>query len=308
MTGDHRDKTRNLCAKIKNTFRKIINMNLVEFIYKNKSYMGYTDGCNSDIIHVFQTEQRFCTILKECYNKDLTLLETLQQFVTKPFFINALDEQLTWQIPALPEDLTSVHVFGFGYTHKNRALKSSGPECFYKGDGFTLFPHNVAIKMPKEAKSVSEEAELIALYYIEKNSNPILIGYAMGNDLSDPVLRRMDATQFANSKLRPSAIGAELCLKPLPIKFNGKISIQRANKIVWYASYNTGISQLLYSVETLTRLFVKMAKPIPDHFYYVFLGADNHSFANHFTIENEDIICIESESFVLALCNRVILT
>jgi hypothetical protein len=284
-------------------------MNIVEFLYKNKAYLGYTDFHNPDLIHIFQTTDTFCTILKECFKKNDNILEKLYSLSSKPFLLNTLNEPLTWLVPALLEELTSVHVFGFGYTHKNRALNDiqpTLPERFYKGDGATLYAHNACITMPKDTHSVGEEAELVALYFIKKEGDPTLIGYAMGNDLSDPIMRRMDAKQFASSKLRPSAIGAELCLGFLPSVFKGGVSIKRNGQTVWGANYSTGTSKLLYNMEVITQLFVEMAAPIPGNLYYVFLGADKHSFADNFMIKSADTVCIEAESFVFPLSNQVV--
>ncbi len=283
-------------------------MNIVEFLYKNKTHFGYTDRNNPDLIHVFQTADKFCDVLRECFKKNDTILKTLYSLPSKLFLLNRVDEPLIWLVPALLEELSSVHVFGFGYTHKNRALndlQATFPERFYKGDGSTLYAHNACIIMPEDTHSVGEEAELVALYFIGKKGNPTLIGYAMGNDISDPMMRRMDAKQFAASKLRPSAIGAELCLGALPNIFKGCVSIKRNDETVWSADYSTGTSQLLYSMEVITQLFVEMAAPIPGNLYYVFLGADKHSFADNFTVKSGDIVCITSETFVFPLSNQV---
>lgn len=285
-------------------------MNIVEFLYKNKAYLGYTDLQNRDLIHVFQTQARFCDILQECFRRNDDILETLRSFSSKPFLLNSVDGSLIWLVPALLEPLTSVHVFGFGYTHKNRAMNefpAAFPEHFYKGNGFTLFAHNTCITMPKDSHSVSEEAELVAVYFIGEKGSPHLIGYAMGNDLSDPLMRRQNTKQFAVSKLRPSAIGPELCLGALPNTFKGCVSIKRNGKSVWSANYSTGTSQFLYSMDTITNLFMEIATPIPGNLYYVFLGADKHSFADNFSIESADTVCINSETFTLPLSNQVVM-
>lgn len=285
-------------------------MNIVEFLHENKTYLGYTDLKSPDLIHAFQTQAKFCDILQECFRKNDDILETLSSLSSKPFLLNSIDEPLTWLVPALLEELTSVHVFGFGYTHKNRILnelQSTLPERFYKGDGSTLFAHNTRITMPKDAHSVGEEAELVAVYFIGKEGSPHLIGYAMGNDLSDPLMRRQNTKQFAASKLRPSAIGPELCLGVLPNTFKGHVSIHRNGNSVWNAHYSTGTSQLLYSMEVITHFFMEMAAPIPGNLYYVFLGADKHSFADNFFIESADTICINSKTFALPLSNQVVM-
>lgn len=309
-------------------------MNIVEFLYENKYYLGYTDFDNPGLIHVLQTGNRFCDILRNCFQKNDNIVKTLYSFPKKTILLNTLNESLTWLVPALSEELTLAHVFGFGYTHKNRNLNKKhvtythsdlilgeeaqptkptakarrvSPERFYKGDGSTLFAHNACIRMPENVHSVSEEAELVALFFIEKKAKPTLIGYTMGNDLSDPILRRMDRSQFAASKLRPSAIGAELCLGALPSTVTGTVSIKRNDEIVWSANYSTGTSQLLYSLETITRLFIEMAAPIVGNLYYVFLGADKHSFADNFTLKSADTVCIKSDAFVFPLSNQVII-
>lgn len=285
-------------------------MNIVEFLYKNKTHFGYTDLKNIDIIHVFQTEAKFCDILNECFTTNNNILATMHSLPSKPFAFNTVDEPFTWLVPALLEELTSVHVFGFGYTHKNRAMNEVQnllPERFYKGDGSTLFAHNACILFPKDTKSIGEEAELVALYFIGREGYPHFIGYAMGNDLSDPLMRRMDAKKFAVSKLRPSAIGVELCIGSLPSVFKGQVSIVRNGQSVWSTNYSTGTSHLLYSMEVLTRFFVEMAAPIPGNLYYVFLGADKHSFADNFIIQSADMVCITAETFAFPLSNQVII-
>lgn len=299
------------CEDSRSMLRKTnAKMNIIEFLYKDKSYLGYTDLKDPHLIHVFQTQSKFCDILQECFRINDDLLETLHSLSSKPFLLNNVDEPLIWRVPALLEELTSVHVFGFGYTHKNRILNelhSTLPERFYKGNGFTLFAHNTRITMPKDAHSVGEEAELVVIYFIGKEGSPHLIGYAMGNDLSDPLMRRQNAKQFSASKLRPSAIGPELCLGALPKIFKGHVSIKRNGKSVWSARYSTGTTQLLYSMDVITHLFMEMAAPIPGNLYYVFLGADKHSFADNFFIESEDTICINSETFTLPLSNQVVM-
>ncbi len=285
-------------------------MNIVEFLYKNKTFLGYIDLKNSAIIHVFQTQAKFCAILQECFRRNDNVLETLHSLPRKLFFLNDVDEPLTWLVPALLESLTAVHVFGFGYTHKTRAVSDSQstlPERFYKGDGSTLFAHNTRITMPKNAHSVGEEAELVAFYFIGAEGYPYLIGYALGNDLSDPLMRRQNTNQFSASKLRPSSIGPELCLGALPSVVKGRVSINRNGKSVWSALYNTGTSQFLYSMEAITQFFVEIANPIPGNLYYVFLGADKNSFADNFTIKSEDTVCITAETFSFPLSNQVIL-
>jgi hypothetical protein len=285
-------------------------MNIVEFMYKNKYHVGYIDVDTPHQIHIFQTTHRFFDILRDCFSNNRNLFKALYSFASKPFLLNTVDEPLIWLVPALPQELTSVQVFGFGYTHKSRTVNDNEsvlPERFYKGNGSTLYAHTAPIIMPKNTHSISEEAEWVALYFIKKNGDPILIGYTLGNDLSDPILRRMDATQFAASKLRPSAIGAELRLAALPKVSKGKICITRHGQSVWKANYSTGTSQLLYSIEVITQLFVEMAAPIPGNLYYVFLGADKHSFADNFTLNSADTICINSDSFVFPLSNQVIM-
>lgn len=300
----------------KNQMRRVriqeyrVTMNIVEFFYKNKVYLGYTDLKDPDLIHVFQTQAKFCDIVQECLKKNGDILEILHSSSSKPFLLNKIDEPLLWLVPALLEAFTSVHVFGFGYTHKNRSLSqlpTTVPELFYKGDGTTLFAHNTRITMPKTAYSVGEEAELVAVYFMGEEGHPYLIGYALGNDLSDPLMRRQNISQFAASKLRPSAIGAELCLGTLPSVFKGRVSISRNGKSVWSAHYKTGISQFLYSMDAIMDFFMEMATPIPGNLYYIFLGADKHSFADNFTIHSNDTVCITAQAFTFPLSNQIIL-
>ncbi len=283
-------------------------MKIVEFLYDNKSHMGYTDFRNPGCIQVFQTHHAFRDILNDCFKKENVLLDSLRCMSTKPFFLNDLKAPIRWLVPALSGDLSTAHVFGFGYTHKNRNLKkkqATQPERFYKGDGSTLFPHNEPIIIPKDAKSVGEEAELVVLFHIKKRRELEIVGYAMGNDLSDPLMRRMNAQHFAASKLRPSAIGAELCVNPLPSVFKGSVSILRNGRRIWQANYSTGTSRFLYSMETLGLEFMEMADPIPGHIYYVFLGADKHSFSQSVLLENKDTVCIDSGLFVFPLINQL---
>lgn len=284
-------------------------MKVVEFLYEDKVFVGFFDDINCHIIHVLKTPHTLYSMIRYCFDNNIVLLDFLQTLPVTHFLLDALETPPIWLVPALPDDLRLAHVSGLGYTHKNRKATRalSQPEQFYKGDGSTLFAHNAQIPMPEDAYSVSEEAEMVILYYRGKQGKSHQIGYTFGNDLSDPLLRRQNPDNFAASKLRPSSIGAELQLSVPPKELQGQITIKRDNNTIWHSRFITGTNYLFYSLEHLTTLLEQVAHSSPGDISYVFLGADRYSFQDNVEIINDDVIHIESGSFNLPLSNQIII-
>ena len=108
----------------------------------------------------------------------------------------------------------SMKMFKLGLDGGKPAPGATGvqPEWFYKGDGSTLAPPGGDLVSPSFALDGGEEPEIVGLYVVDHDGQPVRVGFALGNEFSDHVIERQNYLYLAHSKLqagelRPRAAG-----------------------------------------------------------------------------------------------------
>jgi len=84
------------------------------------------------------------------------------------------------------------------------------PEWFYKGNGFNLKGHKENLILPDFSLDGGEEPEVVGCYFIDKDRNPVRVGFSLGNEFSDHETEQINYLYLAHSKLRNCSIGPSL--------------------------------------------------------------------------------------------------
>ena len=128
----------------------------------------------------------------------------------------------------------SMKMFKLGLDGGKPAPGATGvqPEWFYKGDGSTLVAPGGDLVSPSFALDGGEEPEIVGLYVIDDDGQPVRLGFALGNEFSDHVMERQNYLYLAHSKLRPASVGPELLVGDLPADVRGVSRIRRGKEIV----------------------------------------------------------------------------
>jgi hypothetical protein len=202
----------------------------------------------------------------------------------------------------------SMKMFKLGIEGGKPAPGASGvqPEWFYKGDGSTLVAPGGDLVSPSFALDGGEEPEIVGLYIIDDNGQPVRVGFALGNEFSDHVTERQNYLYLAHSKLRPSSVGPELLVGEAPADVRGASRIRRGKEIVWEKPFVSGEQNMSHSLANLEAHHFKYAlfrQPGDVHIH--FFGTATLSFADGFRAEKGDVFEIESEAFGLPLRNRL---
>jgi len=180
------------------------------------------------------------------------------------------------------------------------------PEWFYKGDGSTLVPPGGDLVSPSFALDGGEEPEIVGLYVIDDDGQPVRLGFALGNEFSDHVMERQNYLYLAHSKLRAASVGPELLVGDLPADVRGASRIRRGKEIVWEKPFASGEHNMSHTIANLEAHHFKYAQfRQPGDVHVHFFGTATLSFADGFRAEKGDVFEIESEPFGLPLRNRL---
>lgn len=184
--------------------------------------------------------------------------------------------------------------------------KGVQPEWFYKGDGSTLVAPGGDLQSPSFALDGGEEPEIVGLYVIDDDGQPVRLGFALGNEFSDHAMERQNYLYIAHSKLRPASVGPELLVGDLPADVRGVSRIRRAKEIVWERPFASGEHNMSHAIANLEAHHFKYAQfRQPGDVHVHFFGTATLSFADGFRAEKGDVFEIESEPFGLPLRNRL---
>jgi len=239
------------------------------------------------------------------------------------------------QIPVAPTDLSHCHVSGVGLTHSSSVLigsKSNNltdvervhlagleqgkpnkmqlgarPAWFYKGNGNLLRPTGEILDIPLLAKGVGEEAELVAIYIIDKNRVPRRVGFSLGNEFSDHLLEKENLYYLPQAKMLNCSVGAEIFPGELPNNMKGKIEIlNKEEELTWGVDIETGWSKLIHSLENIENYaFQNAIFCMPGDVHYLFLGSDKLSFSDGVVLNDGDQIKIYGNLFSFPLVNKI---
>lgn len=228
---------------------------------------------------------------------------------------NNLD-RFKFSIPLFNKNSLLKFVSGVGKTHLLRTNNKSDQdelknnlnqvEWFYKGNGTILNPTNSILKLPRFSNSITEEAEIVMIYLIDKKKKLHRIGYSLGNECTDPNYDKKNLNYFNQNKLRNCSIGADIILDSLPDNIKLNVKIQRNENTIWEQNLETGRKNMLFSLENIENTVFKHEQFLyPGMIHYLFLGSPMTSFSSGILIKNNDIISISSEPFLFTLSNKV---
>ncbi|HWI87087.1 MAG TPA: AraD1 family protein [Sphingomonas sp.] len=180
------------------------------------------------------------------------------------------------------------------------------PEWFYKGDGSTLVGTDAPLVSPAFALDAGEEPEIAGIYLIDRDGNPVRLGFALGNEFSDHVTERGNYLWLAHSKLRQAALGPELRLGELPHDIRGTSRILRDGTTLWEKPFLSGETNMSHSIANLEHHHFKYGLfRRPGDIHVHFFGTATASFADGIVTSPGDIFEIEADAFRLPLRNPI---
>jgi hypothetical protein len=202
----------------------------------------------------------------------------------------------------------SMRMFKMGLEGGKPAGNAAGvqPEWFYKSDGSTVAAPGGDLVSPAFALDGGEEPEIVGLYVVSPQGQPVRLGFALGNEFSDHVTERQNYLYLAHSKLRPSSFGPEMLIGELPADVQGASRIRRGKEIVWEKPFISGEQNMSHTIANLEAHHFKyelFRRPGDAHVH--FFGTATLSFSDNFKPEKGDIFEIEAETFGLPLRNRL---
>ena len=216
---------------------------------------------------------------------------------------NAMHEKINSEAQELTD---SIKMFQMGL--KNGKMENDipavQPEWFYKGNGLCAVNPGQEISSPSFALDGGEEPEIVGLYIIDKNANPVRIGFSLGNEFSDHVTEKINYLYLAHSKLRQCSYGPELLLGNLPEHITGKAKISRSSKVIWEKEFLTGENNMNHNIRNLEYHHFKYEMfRQPGDVHVHFFGTAVLSFSDQVVTEDGDIFHIGADAFEHPLVN-----
>lgn len=178
------------------------------------------------------------------------------------------------------------------------------PEWFYKGDGDIVVAPGEALPVPHFAEDAGEEPELIGIYLIGPDGQPLRLGFAIGNEFSDHVIEKVNYLWLAHSKLRACSFGPELLIGDLPDNVEGESRIIRDGKVFWRKQFLTGEANMSHSIANLENHHFKYSQfRRAGDIHLHFMGTATLSFSDGVCTLPGDQFEIEAPQFGRALRN-----
>jgi hypothetical protein len=200
----------------------------------------------------------------------------------------------------------SMKIFRWGVERGKPAPGQIGvaPEWFYKGGGGILRAPNEPLDVPSYAEDGGEEAEIAGVYLIDSSGQPCRIGMAIGNEFSDHKFEKKNYLNLAGSKLRNCSLGPELAVDPDFKSVPGKVTIERAGKIMWSQEILTGEDEMCHSLANIEHHHFKFeAHRRPGDLHVHYFGACGLSFGAGIQLLDGDAMIVEFKGFGRALRN-----
>lgn len=200
----------------------------------------------------------------------------------------------------------SMKIFRWGVERGKPAPGQIGvaPEWFYKGNGAILRAPNEALDVPPYAEDGGEEAEIAGIYFIGADGTPLRLGMTVGNEFSDHKFEKENYLNLAGSKLRNCSLGPELVLDPDFNSVPGKVTIERAGKVLWSQEIITGENEMCHSLANLEHHHFKFeGHRCPGDLHVHYFGACSLSFGAGIELAEADEMLIEFNGFGRALRN-----
>lgn len=203
----------------------------------------------------------------------------------------------------------SMKMFKLGLDGGKPAFGEIGvaPEWFYKGDGQCIVAPEHAIELPAYAEDGGEESELVGLYIVGDNGEPLRVGFAIGNEYSDHKIERQNYLYLAHSKLRQCSFGPEIFIGDLPDDLRGEARVLREGQVAWAGEVLTGEANMSHTIGNLEHHHFKykvFRRPGDVHIHY--FGASALSCLSGFYSQPGDVFEIEVPLFGRKLRNPVV--
>jgi hypothetical protein len=162
------------------------------------------------------------------------------------------------------------------------------------------------LEIPPFTSQGGEEAELVAIYVIDKGGVPRRVGFTQGNEFADPALAKRDPGAFSHGKLRTCSIGPELLLDADITDVSGHIEIERAGAVLWSKEFRAGESHMHYPLARVEQnLFRYPTHRRPGDAYVHYLGAAVPPFEDGSTLQDGDAVTIAFDGFGKPLRNPI---
>ncbi len=207
--------------------------------------------------------------------------------------------------PAVEEVLTdSMRMFQWGLAQGRPHVGQIGiaPEWFYKGDGSQVRGPFAALEIPGFAEDGGEEAELAGIYLIDKDGNPVRLGFATGNEFSDHKFEKRNYLNLAGSKLRTCSIGPELVIDGDFGDVRGEVRIERNGVTLWEREIASGEANMCHSLANLEHHHFKFAgHRQPGMIHVHFFGANALSFGDGIVLRDGDVAEVRFDGYGRAL-------
>jgi hypothetical protein len=200
----------------------------------------------------------------------------------------------------------SMKMFRWGVEGGKPAPGKTGvaPEWFYKGNGTILRAHGEPLVIPSYGEDGGEEAEIAGIYLVGADGQPRRIGMAIGNEFSDHKFEKRNYLNLAGSKIRTCALGPELVIDPGFKSVPGKVSIERAGKILWSKDICSGEVEMCHSLENIEHHHFKFeTHRCPGDVHVHYFGACALSFGDGIQLAHQDVMVASFEGFGRPLRN-----
>lgn len=315
-------------------------MNIVQFVWHERQYIG--DILPNRRIRLFNKPCSLLDVVKASLKKDQPLSQYIADNLSNTYLdiVDMASPAFTFKAISHHHPM-STWVGGTGLTHKNRAairkhmegrdarnealsdsekiymagvhdgkkqLSKEGarPEWFFKGHAEQIVTSGEVLPIPSHDIGGGEEAELVGVYYIDEHKHAHRLGFCLGNEFSDHTLERENHFYISQCKLRSFAVGSELMIGELPLSVQLTSSIYRDEKLFWHAEIATGQENMIHSYDNIeSHVFRHAQFMMPDTLYYHFMGTSYISYIDGITMEDKDIVKIESECFKFPLINQI---
>lgn len=219
---------------------------------------------------------------------------------------DAMHVKLNAEVETLSD---SMKMFKLGLEGGKPAAGAIGvaPEWFYKGDGQCIVAPEHPIELPAYAEDGGEESELVGLYIVADNGEPLRVGFAIGNEYSDHKIERQNYLYLAHSKLRQCSFGPEIFIGDLPEDLRGESRVLRNGEVAWSGEVLTGEANMSHTIGNLEHHHFKykvFRRPGDVHIHY--FGASALSCLSGFYSQPGDVFEIEVPFFGRKLRNPVV--
>lgn len=220
---------------------------------------------------------------------------------------SALNRQVMHQTEAgTLTDSMKVYQWGVEGGRPGKGKIGVQPEWFYKGTGSILRGHGDALLVPNYGNDGGEEPEIAGVYIIDRNGQPIRIGFTTGNEFSDHVMEKKNYLYLAPSKLRTCSIGPELVLTEDFTELKGNVRVSRNGTELWSSVVHTGENHMAHSLENLEYHHFKYAdhrQPLQAHVH--FFGTGAFSFGAGIKLQTGDKMEVHWEDMGRPLVNTL---